>query len=331
MKKLLFAFVTIFSLSSLLGCSSGSKERLTFGTLYHEEAVEIDNDTCYSKKDSENFVLATYGDTTCGCWVYFSRVLDHLAKYDHVLTYKISNEQIDDRLNDFGIKNSDDPAFYIIANGKLIHRSFYTDNHTLFSDENVLLNKIKEIINLPYIYLINEEQIKTEVIDKGGIIYYMRNSCKDCSYATPSVLMPYLKDKEIENKIYAFDMDPIRKNEPDRYQTFKDDHYLSNKYNATYGYGDGVVPTFQVYKDGELIDAAVYGNDVITDRKITTSFYDDERSSHLHYISNLIRKSLSDVTLSDYELNSDGQWKDREAQKQYYEPFIEAFFDYYFI
>ncbi|MBO4285865.1 MAG: hypothetical protein J5880_00850 [Bacilli bacterium] len=331
MKKLLFAFVTLFSLSSLLGCSSSSKERLTFGTLYHEEAIEIDNDTCYSKKDTENFILATYGDTTCGCWVYFSRVLDHLAKYDHVLTYKMSNDQIDDRLNEFGIKNSNDPAFYIIANKKLVRRAFYTDNSTLFTDENVLLDTIKETINLPYIYLINEEQIKTEVVDKGGIIYYMRSSCPDCTYCMPNVVMPHLKNWVSDNCVYAFDMDPIRKNEPDRYQTFKDDHYLSNKYNATYGYGDGVVPTFQVYKDGELIDAAVYGNDVITDRKITTSFYDDERSNHLHYISNLIRKSLSDVTLSDYELNSDGQWKDREAQKQYYEPFIEAFFDYYFI
>ena len=76
-----------------LMCSPSIRERLTYGTLYHETSVELTGDEVYTKKESENFILATYGDTTCGCWVYYSRVLDHLAKYDHILTYKLSNEE----------------------------------------------------------------------------------------------------------------------------------------------------------------------------------------------------------------------------------------------
>jgi len=330
-KNFLLSIVLLFSSSTLLGCSPSVRERLTFGTLYHETSVEIDTDTCYSKKENENFFLVTYEDTTCGCWTYFSRVLDYLSKYNNILSYKINNKNIDDRLNEFGIKNSSDPAFYIIANKKVIRRAFYTDNSSLFTDEKVLYNVIKETIGLPYMYFINEEQIQTEVVDKGGIIYYTRLTCPDCSYCTPHVVMPHIK-KWIEptNKIYVYDMDPIRNGDPEAYQKFKDDHYLSNKYNNTFGYLTGFVPTFQYYKDGELYDMAVYFNDEITDGTITTSYYDEERAKHTHYTVNLIRKVLVGTVLGEYELSVSGDWKDSEIHSQYYTPFIEAFFDFYF-
>ena len=331
MKKLLLTFITLFSLSSLLGCSSGNKERLTYGTLYHESSVEVDTDAVYSKKESENFFLATYGDETCGCWTYFSRVLDHLAKYDHFLSYKLKNDQIDDRLNEFGIKNSNDPAFYIIANKKIVRREFYVDNSSYFTDENVLLDLIKETIDLPYMYLINEEQIQTEVVDKDGIIYYSRMTCPDCSYCTPNVLMPYFKKiKEPTDKVYVFDMDPIRKEDKEKYQQFKDDHFLSNKNNTDFGYNTGYVPTFQYYKDGALYDMAVYFNDEVTDGLITTSYYDEERLSHIHYADKLTKKVLTGTRLEVYEISSSGSWLNSEVHSSYYKPFIEAFFDCYF-
>lgn len=331
MKKLLVGLSLLLSVSCLSGCSSSSPERLTFGTLYHESPVELTTDEVYTKKENENFLLATYGDTTCGCWVYFSRVLDALAKNYNLLTYKLSDENIDERLNEFGIKNSDNPAFYIIANKKIIRRNFYVDNDSIFTDEKRLKAAIEERIALPYMYLINEEQIKTEVVDKDGIIYYTRMSCPDCSYCTPNVIMPHIK-KWIEptNKIYVYDMDPLRKEDMEKYQQFKDDHFLSNKYNTTFGYGTGFVPTFQYYKDGELYDMAVYFNDEITDGVITTSYYDEERSKHIHYADNLIRKVLTGTQLSEYDLSSSGDWKDSAAHSLYYEPLIEAFFDFYF-
>lgn len=331
MKKLLLTLVTIFSLSSLLGCSSASKERLTYGTLYHETSVEIDTDTLYRKKENENFFLATYGDETCGCWTYFSRVLDVIAKNNHILSYKISNDQIDDRLNEFGIKNSDDPAFYIIANKKIVRRQFYVDNSSYFTDENVLLNLIKETIDLPYMYFISEEQIQSEVVNKGGIIYYNRMTCPDCSYCTPHVLMPYFqKIKEPTVKIYVFDMDPIRNEDSEKYQQFKDDHFLSNKYSADFGYNTGYVPTFQYYKDGSLYDMAVYFNDKVENGTITTSYYDEERLNHIHYADKLTKKVLTSTKLNDSEVSSSGGWLNSEAQNSYYQPFIEAFFDCYF-
>lgn len=330
MKKFLLSLSLLFSVTCLSGCDSDRKDMLTYGTLYHETSVNIDADTLYRKKEKENFILITYGDTTCGCWKYFSNVLDHIAKYDHVLTYKISNELIDERLNEFGIKNSNDPAFYIIASKKVIRRTFYADNDSLFTDETKFLDAIKQQINLPYMYLINEEQIQTEVVDKGGILYYTRMSCPDCSYCTPNVVMPHIKYGEVDKKIYVFDLDPIKNDEPDRYQQFKDDHFLSDKNNKELGYGTGFVPTFQYYQDGKLYDMAVYFNDEITDGVITTSYYDEERANHIHYVHYLIRKVLTGTQLSSYELNGSGNWIDNETHSRYYEPFIEAFLDVYF-
>ena len=331
MKKLVLSLSLLITVSLLSGCDSSSKERLTYGTLYHEEAINLDTDTLYNKKDNENFVLATYGDTTCGCWKYFSDVLNFVSKNDHLLTYKISNDQIDERLNSFGIKNSDNPAFYIIANKKIVKKVFYADDDSLFSNEKKFLSYIKEYINLPHMYFINEEQIQSEVVSKGGIIYYTRLTCPDCSYCTPNVLMPYLKDKESEQKIYVFDLDPIRSEDKDKYQEFKDEHFLSNKNNSGLGYNTGYVPTFQYYKDNNLYDMAVYFNDEITDKTITTSYYDNERVSHLHYLDSLTKKVLTGTTLSDKELNGSGRWLDHETQNRYYEPFLKAFLDTYYL
>lgn len=331
MKKLLLSTLLLFSITSLSGCSSNQKERLTYGTLYHEEAISLDTDTLYNKKEKENFILATYEKgTTCGCWTQFSLVLNHLAKYDHILTYKMTTDQIDERLKEFGIKESQDPAFYIIANKKIIRSTFYADNDSYFTDETKFLNTVKETINLPYMYFIDEGQIQSEVIDKGGILYYTRMTCPDCSYCTPNVLMPYLKDKQSNNKIYVFDMDPIRNKGSNIYQEFKDDHLLSNKNNPGFGYNTGYVPTFQYYKGGLLTDMAVYFNDTITDGVITTSYYDEERASHLHYLDKLNKKVLTGTKLSSDELNGSGNWKDNDTHNKYYEPFLKAFLDTYF-
>ena len=330
MKKIGLLFTLLMVAPSMIGCDSKTLDRITYGTLYHETSVEIDNDTLYSKKDNENFLLATYGDTSCGCWGYFSTVLDVLSKYQHILTYKISDKEIDERLNAFGIKNSVNPAFYIIANKKVIRRVFYTDNSSYFTDENKLLELIKNTVELPYMYFINEEQIKSEVIDNNGIIYYTRLSCPDCNYCTPNVLMPRFKYWKSNNKIYVYDMDPLRNEDPEKYQHFKDDHFLSDKYNQEFGYKTGFVPTFQYYKDGELYDMAVYFNDEITDGVITDSYYSEERNKHIHYTTNLTRKVLVGTRLNEYELNASGNWKDQESHNRYYEPFIDAFFDFYF-
>lgn len=328
MKKLLIPLIAILSTSSLLGCSS-SKSRLTYGTLYHSSSLSSDNATIYSKKEKENFLLATYDDEMCGCWVYFSRALDVLAKRDNILTYKLHDDEIDDRLNAFGIKNSKDPAFYIIADGKVLKSYFYSDNDSLFTDENRLLNEITNNINLPYMYFINEAQIEDKIVKDGGIIYYTRMSCPDCSYCTPHVLMPYLKDKTLNDKIYVYDLDPLRKEDLNKYQEFKDNHYLSNKYNKELGYNTGYVPTFQYYKDSKLYDMAVYFNDEITDGVITTSYYDETRVNNLHYLDKLNKKVLTGTSLNSDELSSTGTWANQAAQNKYYQPFLEAFLDTY--
>ena len=58
--------------------------------------------------------------------------------------------------------------------------------------------------------------------------------------------------------------------------------------------------------------------------------YSEERNKHIHYTTNLIRKVLVGTRLNEYELNASGNWKDQESHSRYYEPFIDAFFDFYF-
>ena len=143
--------------------------------------------------------------------------------------------------------------------------------------------------------------------------------------------MPYFKKiKEPTDKIYVFDMDPIRKEDKEKYQQFKDDHFLSNKNNTDFGYNTGYVPTFQYYKDGALYDMAVYFNDEVTDGLITTSYYDEERLSHIHYADKLTKKVLTGTRLEESEISSSGSWLNSEVHSSYYKPFIETFFDCYF-
>ena len=328
MKKALLIFLPLLITPMLVGCeSSGEYHQLSYGTYAHNEAIEITAGDLISKKEKENFLLAAYGDTTCGCWVYFSRLIDLACANNNLLIYKIDSDEFDDDLRSFGFKKSDDPAFYIVSNKKIIKSYYYAENPDVFGIDSKFMDAVKEHIKLPYIYYIDEEQLEEKV--KGtSIIYYMRGKCSDCSYTTPNVLLKYAENKTFNNKIYAFDMDPIRDESSEVYQAFKDQYFLSTANNAALGYDTGYVPTFHYYLNGELKDAAVYFNDEISDGKISHSYYSEARKNNLHYLDKLENKVLEGISLKEDEIK-DGRWISRDVQNKYYKPFLEAFLDTY--
>ena len=328
--------LAILSIGLLLpifsSCASNKEEKtiLSYGTYFDREAREISGDKLYDKKDNENFILATYGDTSCGCWNNFSKVINYVCANNNLLIYKMDEKQIDDRLNNFGLKHSDDPAFYIIANKKIIKSYFYVDNPDIFGNERKFYQEILQQIDKPYIYLINEEQITSKVYADGGILYFMRESCPDCSYCTPNVLIPYLTDKKPNDIIYAFDLDPIKNaGDNDKYQAFKDNYHLSDVNDAAYGYGSGYVPMFQHINQGVIDDGLVYFNDTIADGEITQSYFSNERKDNLHYLDGLEKKILIGTNIDSSKLNSFGSWASLDIQNEYYQPFLEAFLNYY--
>ncbi len=324
--KLFFALILIpiFTLS----CNKNDKPYLTYGTLAENSAIEIDGSTLLDKISKESFLLAIHPDDgSCGCWTYFSHALDAATRLYNLLIYKVNYQEINDELYNKGFyRFNNKPSFYIVDDGQILASYEYKSENTnpIFTNEKKLYEQIQDRINLPKMYFINQDQLD-EKIASTNLIYYMRETCSDCNYATPHALMPYIKGHKFDNNIYVFNLDPLR-SDLEIYQDFKDQYYLSNALNSEYGYDKGCVPTFHYYQNGTLKDAMVYFNDSISNGTITKSYYSEDRINHLSYTNTV----LNGLNLADEYLNdAKNGWKNNSKQAEYYNPILIQFLDMY--
>ena len=340
--KIKHLFLTLLLLPSLTCCGGNSNEinKITFGTLYHQESIVLETSNLVGKLEKENFLLAVHPDKgSCSCWSNFEIVLNAAAKRFNLLSYKVHYSQITDELVNKGfLKLTDKPSFYIVNNGKIAKRfiypsSTYSDEDIgLFFNEETLLKTVKKYCAMPTMYLVNEEKLDS-LVTQNAIVYFMRESCPDCEYCTPNIMKNYLSNKVFNNSIYVFDLDPYY-NDGTNYQAIKDKYSLSSV-NPLFGYGKGVVPTFQVYRDGKLKDACVYFNETIAKKAdgtyyISESYYSSIRIKNLSYTDTI----LDGLTIPQEYIVENSEYnylgiKNSQYHASLYDPILTSFLDMY--
>lgn len=323
-KFVLTSILFAASASFLSGCktSRDSRIRITYGSPIYTELVELTySDFTQKMTNGENMIVATYNSElspSCGCWKGFEPILERYLDEKDTFIYKMDRLEISNK-NPYGIILPSDsaPTFFITNKGEIEEGKQYVYNTTsanaeLFHDYDKLKDHLDSLVKEAQLMVINEEYLNKAIFEENRsdfIIYHGRNGCPDCNYCTPNFLEPYVRNNDLKNKIYMMDIEYLRGT--DGYNTYKNKYKLSICYdeehpekapsemdpplpptNPEFGFGDGVVPTFQYWKNGVLTDMNVYFNDsykqIDGQWTITDSYYTEERIQHLKYTDTVL-------------------------------------------
>ena len=344
MKKLLILPLLLLPILASCGESDdGHLIQLTYGTLMDTTATHLTMSEFETKvSNKENFLLAIHPkDSTCFCWKTFSAILNVATRDNHykIYTYYVEDVPGNKTMSDMGsfYQLDNAPTFYIIENGKNAKSYNYNMRNPFFNSYDSFLEEIALRCRTPKLMQVNEEQLDELIENENPIVYFARESCSDCNYATPEVIIPYMAKNDLENNLYFFDLDPYRYDK-DIYQGKKDKYLLSTAENKKLGHGTGYVPTLQVYENGSLKDMTVFLNDnELTYNQNDNcyyalgSYYNVERNKEHQYLENIANPDLTTIKIKESETILYGEsrfWKTENAVI-YHNDILKSFLEYY--
>lgn len=354
MKKSLF-LLPIIALLTLGGtaCKNKNKKalpRITYGTRVDAGATSLTYAEFKLKSEKkEAMLIATYkADGHCGCWDNFKKVIDEYVINYHTKIYFIDRNQFSEDSDNYGLTilpdSTTDPTFALMSGGKKTNEYVYSnDNRKMFETVDGLRSVVTRIARDPVYMYVNQEfldeSIFTHPLEKV-VVQYIWNSCSDCNYCFPNVMVPYAEEHDFDTELWLIDLDIIGllrddNNQQDKtrteYVTFMKDHLLSAEGSEAYGYNGGYVPTTQVWQNGLLVDANTYFNDSLelVDGKLYVSdtFFTEERKGHLTYTDTVL-KGIEVPSADATEYGGKYYWN-KDAANVYHQPLLEAFFDMY--
>lgn len=341
--------------TSLIGCSNKKSSgddpvtgsyKLTYGSYLSSwgEMEYIDLESRMSAEGlyyNETFILVISPTNGCGCWENFKPVLKDFISTTNYHAYEIKISEFDNNVK-YGLNMKQGTvSLAIIRNGSILKQYNSSSQKGLFASAIALETEMNKWLKKPEIYLVDEEGLVNQINNNEKVVVeYSRSGCGDCQYVNPNVLWQFAYKNSLKTKVLLIDIEKLR-SDATAYARFKDQHFLSKKNNADYGYNDGVVPTIQCYKNGSLVDASVFFNDsvgvVAGQYVISDSYYTSVRQEKLHYLDGVQTTVLKDKVLSEEEVNiykdKEGNpvfygWKQEYAAK-YHKPLYEAFLKYY--
>ena len=146
----------------------------------------------------------------------------------------------------------------------------------------------------------------------------------------PYVVTPFLKENNPKIPVYVCDIESYRGTE--EYDSVKAGLSLTVESNPL-GFGKGVVPTYQYWKNGKLIDAGVYANDSFqlnseTNKvEVKETYFDGSRD--LKYTTENLVSKLNSADESEI-LNYNGYYfMDIKKAAVYHDPLLKSFLTYY--
>ncbi|NLB48895.1 MAG: hypothetical protein GX813_03555 [Erysipelotrichia bacterium] len=355
-KKLLFNIALFLFSFCQVGCAS-AKANLTYGTYVPHTVFslkELTNDELYNRlfEKEETLLLAVYQDDyskSCLCWTTFENVVTNYINNYHESVYLYNAHNLTESLKPLNIRQlqQSTPALYIFQGKKQVAAFSYDQklDQALFEDLNgkIISQSIHRYVNAPKVYYVDEDFIADNLAQKNDFILgFMRETCGDCHYAMPNVILPYIHQNKINKNFYLFDFqkyyDLTKEADNEEavihYQNLKDLFRLSANSDALFGYRNGMVPTFHYYQQGELVDASVFFNDVvekINERyMITNSFYSLERAQVLKYTNTVLEQmEISEHDVIQSSRTGSYHWATEKAAL-HHAPLLLAFLKMYY-
>ena len=347
MKTVKFIPLIVLTASSLMGCNTDNRFAITYGTYVSTTAIDLSYEQFVAKfNHSENMIVATYdGELSpgCSCWTGFKAIIDSYVNKTNTVVYKIDRKEFEDKTEKFGITllASSDPTLLITKEGTIKAEYLKSkNNEALFTKYDSFVSTLDKVVKKPRLMLVNQDYLDNALYvstganySKNQIVYYLRETCGDCSYCTPHVLTPYFSKNNNRQEILCIDIDPLRV-DMTAYTAFKTAYKLTAEGDATYGYDAGVVPTLQVWNSGRLVDACVYFNDSVAKDEqgkwhVSNSYYTNERVADLKYTNTVLMgmeiKEEEVTTIEEYNYSF---WN-QDAAAVHHDKILTSFLDYY--
>ncbi len=312
--------------------------------------IELSLTELSSKIDAQHdtFLLATHKGDSCICWANFQYTIAQFNKQrkeagkDYLPFYSFDTELMTNNLpEDFKIDKilSGYTDFYIFDNGEVLEK--YTKNAkedaAIFENESklaeIINSHIKEDTIANYQY-VSYEYACRDLINKDNnnefVLFTTRSGCGDCNYCMPNVVTPFLKENAPKIPVYICDIEKYRGT--DEYDSVKAALSLTVESNPL-GFGKGVVPTYQYWKNGKLIDAGVYANDSFylnseTNKVEVKETYFDGTRELKYTTENLVIKMNSAESLEVKEYNGN-YFMDVKKAADFHDPLLKSFLTYY--
>lgn len=357
MKKTPLIFLPLLMCTTFLlpGCNyKDTRAKITYGSLVANEATYINYGALKTKiNNQENMLVVLYQEgISCGCWTMFSQVINEYVRTYHTKIYKISAFEFGSNDN-FGLTIITDvaiPSISLFKNGKLANEFIKKNNNkSMFEDIRSLRSALEKITKDPSYMYVDQAYLdnKLFVEKERAIVLYERATCGDCSYVLPNILKPYVDKHDFDDYIYFIDLDVngIRCDEENNcsssletYINFKNQHGMSEAGNSTFGYATGVVPTMQIWENGEIKDMTVTFNDTIVKENdqfvIKETYYTSARVNSLKYTNEvLLDRVIPENEILSFDTDNDGvkdyhMWVQEKATLVH-GPILESFLDYY--
>ena len=339
--------ILCFSFTSLSACSKDDERvKLTYGEVSHQKYHDISYARLNAMIDAKESFLLVVDPIGCGCFTTFMKASEDYISRNHLTLYRIKVADFAGN-NTHGIKVVEGNTTFAIFNEGSVQQVLVSNAQTEIMEKKEEFEEyISKYISKPNIYLVKPADL--DVIyhtDNKATIYFGRNRCGDCSYINNHFLYDYMRDRD--DILFVCDGDDIGLREYDEdgkliddkpWKAFKEKYGLTNVNNPTYGYDEGVVPTFLTIS-GNLESTtyhcgAVAFNDFVKKvgdlYLVTTNYYTAERQAHLPYAANMaplqnLAVSKDQVSFYD-EAETMGSWS-KSASQSFYFTRVKAYLD----
>lgn len=349
--KFLLPLTLFLSFSTLISCGQKpftGKVILDYGT-YREENIDSITSLEESSYDSvtsminhkDSFILVIYS-MGCSCWdVDFAPVCTRYINETHADVHYICVNQFynKDSLGLYLVP-ADMPSVALFSRGRLVVQSVYRrDDRDTFRNYDKFKSFMDSHVVLPKMYNISKSVLDSFLLNnKDFNLYVAKNSCPDCLRVNEKVLTSWSDSipNTVSNPIYIFDIQKFNYKETDpnywydkdkgitTYQHLKDIYGLSETYNTTLGWENGMVPTFQ-NRTGEIINdmITVYNDTYDEASKKVKSYFTAERLEHMSFLkdSTIEPKVLNGLTIDNFS--------QEDYEKAYVNPIINLFLQTY--
>ena len=291
--------------------------------------------------NNDSFLLAIYGEESCGCWNDYQPVLTEYVNDTHIKIDYISSYDFIGKENTFGLYlvASELPSLAVFENGQLKIQSVYLrDDRMMFKSYTKFKEFIDKNVVLPKMLYVDQDFLDSMIQqDKEFNLYVARSACGDCSAVTHDVLLEWSKNvKKVNDYLYVFDIQKYypqstaTEEEKAYYQLIKDTYGLSEKNNPAFGFGTGVVPTFQRRKGSKVLDSAIVLNDKVDkDNSKLISYFTSDRVGQMSFLKDAKIKTILDgMELTSEQVTNWRSYKS-EFYSNYHYPIVRLFLETY--
>lgn len=285
----------------------------------------------------DTFFVATHQGFSCTCWTGFQFLVQEYTKNTSVPIYGFDTDLLPDTSLGIDKVSSGYVELYVVIEGEIVKKYSKTAkiDYDMFEKVDKFTETVEKYINKypisNYAYA-SYEYVCDLFKDSNNefVLLTVRSGCGDCNYSMPNVITPWMQENGSKIPVYVCDIEKYRGT--DIYDVVKGKLNLTSESSQQFGYGDGVVPTYQYYKNGTLMDVGVYANDNFElngDKIQAKSYFDGNRD--LKYTTRNLKQEFENSSELPNQLNKVGDivYLPTEKEAVYHDSIIKDFLSYY--